>query len=106
MNAKKEFLEFVKDKDGVLCAQLEDVYFASAVKGTKWSLPKNYSDKQLKQFLREIDFEYDRGYGSEELGGIIWFKDGTYADRGEYDGSEWWEYRKTPPIPKELEQKK
>lgn len=42
---------------------------------------------------------YNGGYGSQELYGIIWFKDGSWLERGEYDGSEWWEYKTTPEIP-------
>jgi hypothetical protein len=30
---------------------------------------------------------------------MIWFKDGSWATRGEYDGSEWWEYHKLPQVP-------
>lgn len=102
-NAKTEFQEFVKELGvEVLCAQLEDVYYSSPNLGRKWNLPKGYTKKQLIQFWKDIDFDYDDGYGSEELGGVIWFKDGTYANRGQYDGSEWWEYHKTPDIPEEL----
>lgn len=34
------------------------------------------------------------GYGSAAIATdlIIYFKDHTYIVRGEYDGSEWWEY--------------
>lgn len=28
------------------------------------------------------------------------YKGGTWSDRGEYDGSEWCQYEKTPEIPK------
>jgi hypothetical protein len=28
--------------------------------------------------------------------------DGTWSERGEYDGSEWWNYQKCPDIPSEL----
>ena len=44
----------------------------------------------------QLDFSYDSGYGGQELFGIVHFHDGTWLDRGEYDGSEWWEYI-TPP---------
>jgi len=55
---------------------------------------------------------YDSGYGGQEVFGTIWYVDGTWSDRGEYDGSEWYEYHKCPDIPdnvrridKEREQK-
>ena len=46
--------------------------------------------------IADLDFEYDDGYGGQVLFGYIIFKDGTWLSRGEYDGSEWWEYNKTP----------
>ena len=51
--------------------------------------------------LQRLDIEYNSGFGGQELFGIIKFKDGTWATRGEYDGSEWWEYNK-PPIYEEF----
>lgn len=43
-----------------------------------------------------IDFNYDSGYGGQELYGCIVFEDGSWLERGEYDGSEWWGYKSTP----------
>ncbi len=99
MNARQEFLEFVKDKPRVVCAKLEDVYYASDDEGEEWTLYEGYIDGDYERFLESIDFNYDDGYGSQHLGGTIWFEDGTFADRGEYDGSEWWEYHKAPEKP-------
>jgi hypothetical protein len=42
---------------------------------------------------------YYNGYGSQELFGIIWYVDGSWSERVEYDGSEWWGYRSCPKIP-------
>jgi len=53
-------------------------------------------------FLNQLNFEYDNGYGGQELFGIVWWADGTWSERGEYDGSEWWEHRVVPSIPEEL----
>lgn len=50
-------------------------------------------------WLAKLDFEYDNGYGGQEIDGTIWFTDGTWATRGEYDGSEWWELRQCPELP-------
>lgn len=61
-----------------------------------------YSEKQYSDFLNKIDFLYDSGYGSPEIDGFIWYKNGTWSERGEYDGSEWWEYKNTPEIPEIL----
>lgn len=49
--------------------------------------------------INHLDFEYDSGYGGQELYGTIWYEDGTWSERDEYDGSEWWEYRSCPEIP-------
>ncbi len=46
--------------------------------------------------LALLDKEYDDGYGGQELSGTIVFKDGTWLSRGEYDGSEWWDYNTMP----------
>lgn len=74
------------------------------------SLEKTYDEKDhIKLWYRDnipntffddiAKLGYDRGYGGQELFGTLWFSDGTWADRGEYDGSEWWEHRKRPAIP-------
>lgn len=45
-------------------------------------------------FINTSRFMYDSGYGSQEIDSslIVQFSDGTYLERREYDGSEWWEY--------------
>ena len=49
------------------------------------------------KFLETLDsINYDNGYGGQELFGNIVFKDGTWLERGEYDGSEWWRLCKCP----------
>ena len=58
----------------------------------------NFTEEEYETFLKEIDFEYDNGYGMQEISGTIWFNDGSWCDRGEYDGSEWWEYKEYPKI--------
>lgn len=47
-----------------------------------------------EKFKKIADFNYDDGYGSSKIATdlILYFKDKTYMTRGEYDGSEWWEY--------------
>ena len=58
---------------------------------------------EYKKFFADLDFPYDSGYGGQVLYGTVWFEDGTWLSRGEYDGSEWWDYNIYPDIPKELE---
>lgn len=52
------------------------------------------------QFTNESQFIYDSGYGTAEIPAnlIIQFNDGSWLERREYDGSEWWEY--VPLMPK------
>lgn len=94
MNAKDEFLKHTKNKV-VMCAVVD--YCNLTVK-----LPVNYNINDYERFLNAINFEYDCGYGGQELYGTIWYADGTWSERGEYDGSEWWEYKYMPEIPESL----
>ena len=49
----------------------------------------------ISQFDR-LDTRYYNSYGGQEVFGIVVFKDSSWLERGEYDGAEWWEYKKTP----------
>lgn len=104
-NAKKEFLDHTRDNPRVACAEISkgDCWVASE---EKVMLRKDYSEQDFNDFLDKLNFEYDSGYGGQELFGVIWYEDGTWSERGEYDGAEWWEYKKTPEIPEELISKK
>jgi hypothetical protein len=57
----------------------------------RFVLPPNHTEEELKQFLEELNFEYDDGYGTQELFGTVMLSDGSWLDRREYDGAEWWE---------------
>lgn len=48
----------------------------------------------LISFLDKI--EYDDGFGGQELFGRILTNKNSWLERGEYDGSEWWDYRTIP----------
>ena len=61
-----------------------------------------YSEQELDKFMEKMNFKYDCGYGGQELYGTIWYEDGTWSSRGEYDGSEWWEHNSVPDIPEDL----
>lgn len=43
------------------------------------------------------NFQYDAGYGGNEIDGslLVVGKD-WWLERGEYDGSEWWEFKEYP----------
>lgn len=60
-------------------------------------LRSNRTEQDELSFLETLaSINYDDGYGSQELFGTIVLKDSTWLERGEYDGSEWWERRKLP----------
>ena len=113
MNARTELIEEVKKANSsIKCALLEVCYGIGFMKNgncyyfnedeKKYFLKCGYSNEDLQKFYSEIDFEYDAGYGSQELEGTVWFNDGTWLERVEYDGSERWKHKKLPEIPTEL----
>ena len=101
MNAKEEFLGHIRDRK-VLCADMAHQDCWHNGPSTDFELPVGYTQEQYDEFINSLDFEYDKGYGGQELFGTIWYTDGTWSDRGEYDGSEWWNYQKCPSIPENL----
>ena len=40
--------------------------------------------------------DYDSSWGAQELFGHVLMKDGTWFERSEYDGSEYWSYKHRP----------
>jgi hypothetical protein len=103
MNAKQELLEKLLGKPLVKCAELytEDWGDDGEIKNFI-RLKVNYTSDEFDEFIKSLDFDYDNGYGGQNLFGYVWFNDGSWLDRGEYDGSEWWQYQTTPKIPNEL----
>lgn len=49
-----------------------------------------------------LDFEYDCGYGKQQIFGTVWYSDGSWCERREYDGSEWWLHNELPKIPEDI----
>lgn len=97
MNAKQEFVRAV-GKQKVECAVIRESYSEHTIA----ELKLNYSLDELDEFLDKLDFEYNNGYGSQELDGTIWCDGGVWFTRWEYDGSEGWEIHKMPLIPEYL----
>ena len=85
MNAKEELLKHIGDRE---------VKYVRVYRGNNKVI-----EGTLDEVLPSLDFLYDNGYGSQKLEGTIWYSDGTWSERGEYDGSEWWEHRECPPLP-------
>jgi hypothetical protein len=104
MNAQIEFNNFIVTKPHVICAWIQDIgsWTDDGEDKQKICLPLGYTDEQYAEFMQKLDFTYDSGYGCQNIDGVIWFEDGTWADRGEYDGSEWWQYNRCPSVPPEL----
>lgn len=51
----------------------------------------------LEQFWKLADTEYDSSYGAPEIAtDLMLIGDDFYMDRGEYDGSEWWDFNTMP----------
>jgi hypothetical protein len=100
-NAKAEFVEETEGKQ-VLCATITyGRAYWSADRIGSYVLRVGYTPEELDSFLQGLDFEYDSGFGGQELHGTIWYSDGTWSSRGEYDGQEWWEYNVCPPVSEE-----
>mgnify|MGYP003339191006 CR=1 FL=1 len=106
-NAKDEFLTFIGDiESNIKCAYVIHNHFdmfSDDQSRKQFLLPVNYTPEQCDEFINALDFNYDAGYGLQELYGNVWFTDGTWADRGEYDGSEWWQHHSCPQIPEALQ---
>ena len=117
MNAKKEFISHLKE----IQKNNKEVKVTSAIivdarnprYGLIWRevplglnivLHPNYSDSEYNNFLKALNFEYNNGYGGQELYGYIWYNDGTWSERHEYDGSECWVYKKCPSFQVYLEE--
>lgn len=97
MNAKQELLNIIQGKPKVKCIIIKKENENFDLEITQ-ILKVNFTISEWLHFLEQINFDYDSGYGGQNLFGTIWFEDGTWCDRGEYDGSEWWEYHKCPEI--------
>ena len=95
INAKKELIEEVGEKQ----VELVRIVFFIPYKDT----PGQIIEGDLKDVLPCLDFDYDSGYGCQYLFGYIWYTDGTWSERAEYDGSEWWNHMKRPEKDVEIE---
>lgn len=103
MNAKQEFIQHVAQRK-IKCASIQygDSGGWDYDTDKLFQLTTGHTEQDYQEFIDSLDFEYDSGYGSQELFGIIWYEDGTWSDRGEYDGSEWWQHNVCPEIPEQL----
>ena len=90
MNAKKELLEHAAGRD---------IQYVEVKRYLSYD-EEDVISGEIGDVLPRLNFEYSNGFGGQELQGTIWYSDGTWSERAEYDGSEWWEHRERPPLPK------
>lgn len=88
-NAKQELIAHIGDRE---------VELVRLVFGTSYDDDRKKIEGKLEDVIPELDFEYYNGFGAQYLYGYIWYTDGTWSERGEYDGSEWWEYKRRPAL--------
>lgn len=99
-NIKQELLDHVGDISRVKAVQLKLEQRTAISRSVQlFHLPEGYNVYQSQSFLNDIDREYDDGYGWQELFGFIWWKDGTWSSRYEYDGKECWVHHEVPNYP-------
>ena len=86
VNARDELIKHIEDRrvDFISIVVYNGYYSPVVIKGT------------LDEVLPKLDFSYDCGFGLQVINGCVWYADGSWSDRGEYDGSEWWQYRCCP----------
>ena len=90
MNAKQELINHVDDRE---------VKHVHITMGDRSLEDPEIIAGTLAEVLPLLDFEYDDGWGGQQLFGHVWYTDGTWSERGEYDGAEWWEHKSCPDIP-------
>lgn len=87
INAQLELLEHIESRE----VELVRIAIRNG-----YAEEPNRIEGTLEQVLPPLNFSYDNGYGGQELFGYIWYTDGTWSERGKYDGSEWWEHKERP----------
>tara|TARA_R110002012_G_C11601042_1_gene607292 strand:- start:49 stop:414 length:366 start_codon:yes stop_codon:yes gene_type:complete len=98
INVKKELLEHVGDRAVSYVSlalvlrkreKISDTYGFNYEWGT--FRPKG-NLKEVLEVLTITGLEYNNSYASQKLFGYIWYEDGTWSDRYEYEEAEWWRH--------------
>lgn len=105
LNAYSEFIsdcrKMYNDVDLTINQVLNNIRWAHISYNNKSVYLKSNRVKQdenrFVEFLKNTD--YDPGFGGQELFGVVVFNDDSWLERQEYDGSEWWEHKRTPKEP-------
>jgi hypothetical protein len=94
-NALEELKQVLEDND----LKMSDIAYACIIH------IKNFKDVEVILDISEgftlkdvsnLNFKYDDGYGSQALFGFVVFKNNSWLERWEYDGSEGWTYKCKP----------
>ena len=97
MNASDELLKALPCGNDIERAYIEvDIDYDNT---RNYYLDKYYLPEDYKKFFELLDFDYENGFGRQHIDGTVWLADGSWLERGEYDGSEWWEWKRSPDIP-------
>lgn len=92
INAKKELLNIITSRN-LTILKIEITY-------THINWDDNTTITKNITTLDDLNFDYDDGYGSQELFGVVYCKNSNnrpvWLTRGEYDGSEWWDINTIP----------
>lgn len=102
MNLLAETLELLKQNGkgpaDVRWVGKREPHYIKAIRPTPEPEPHGSWD----DFERFANIDYDDGYGGAEIStDLVIVGDDWWLERGEYDGSEWWEFKTLPMPPKE-----
>ena len=97
MNAKNELLSKLKDynytKEDIKCFKIILTPWGK-VNSTIQDREDEFTQDSEGDLFEYLDFYYDNGYGIQVIAGVVLMNDGCWFERTEYDGSEWWVFRK------------
>lgn len=92
INAKQELLNIITSRN-LTILKIEITY-------THINWDDNTTITKNITTLDDLNFDYDAGYGSQELFGVVYCKNSNnrpvWLTREEYDGSEWWDINTIP----------
>lgn len=92
INAKQELLKIV-NTNNLTILKIDIKYYGNISNNHK-------TNTKFITSLDALDFDYDAGYGVQELYGIVYCKDSNnnpvWLTREDYDGSEWWKINTIP----------
>lgn len=99
MNAKQEFINVVQTTGSVVIAACLAYFDNEGDSRTfMFGVGDNYQD-----FMNRLNFDYDSENGTQQLYGVVWFSDGSWAERETEGDEEFWVHRKAPTIPARLQ---